>query len=801
MGVHGWAKVLQEQGYLPFLSSSSSSHPNHASTSLWRDTSTNHHATSSSSLDWTDRIQAIRMPVSTPAAAAATTTMDDAPPTLHLDGNGLAFHLHRVAYARHVQHVKNLIHQSKKNNHKNNHHNNSSKNKKRNIPPACSVSDVPIRHVTALLPSFLPLHELATVTVEFMTALQHAQPGCRILVYWDGDLRRITKQETDTHRRHYRISQEWSQLELYCEQGALPTLFGASSSTAAAASSSSSCLCHWEELFPKSRLFQAQIIHAVERMGGGSLVQNVICLEEADHVMARAATNRPHDYIVANDSDFCFFPQINYIPLTTLAVSSNATTTTTAAAASSSLSSWSSSSLASPPLMTGVVIRRDELAQTLGLSHESLLVELAILRGNDYLPDPRTAELDYYNNHGPHHHSKGQATVSECIQFLTERQDELNGEKQDGVSYQVTSPSPNTQEKMKFIRALYNLQNLDEFALQDPKLVEQQERRRLLLEQSMDSECTVEHDEMVIPDDLDVSLAKVQPLTDRSVKDAVLRCLQHYVNHQQQKKQGGKRGVQEDDDDDDDDDDQAGDGSWTTISASASGKMNLTQEHIDVFANLTMQEDLNEMVDKIMALHPRWRPLWSDVPAVYLIEKTIAMSLKLSADCPLVRLCPPYSFFDAYRFHAALQLHRQEKNAIKVENVKDNAAVKPAAEQPTTVVERPVLPIDEHEEVILQTVRDNRVTIIQGGTGCGVRITFFLRWFAKTCIQANLSHLTYRVWYHLSHFCRNRRGCRPCYFAPQHQMALKSKLNCLFLSPVVSQPRLWWNVCELSSLI
>jgi len=370
--------------------------------------------------------------------------------------------------------------------------------------------------------------------------------------------------------------------------------------------------------------------------------------------------------------------------------------------------------------MTGVVIRRDELARNLGLPNESLMVELAILRGNDYLPDPRSAELEYYYVTN-HHHSKGHATVQECIQFLRERQDEEDDENDDNdnevengnhVSYQVTSLSPDTQEKMKFIRALYNLQNLDEFALQDPKLVEQQERRRLLLEQSMDSDCTMEHDEMVIPDNLDGSLAKVQPLTDRSVKDAVLRCLQHYVHQQQQ------QGVQDDHIGDDEDDD-AGDGSGTTIPASASGKMNLTQEHIDVFANMTLHEDLNEMMDAILAFHPRWRPQWSDVPAVYLIEKTIAMSLKLSADCPLVRLCPPYSLFDAYRFHMALQLHRQEKNVIRGNTVKGKAVVKPAAEPPVTVVERPVLPIDEHEEVILQTVRDNRVTIIQGGTGCG----------------------------------------------------------------------------------
>ena len=45
--------------------------------------------------------------------------------------------------------------------------------------------------------------------------------------------------------------------------------------------------------------------------------------------------------------------------------------------------------------ITASVIRREELCEFIGLQDETLLIELAILCGNDYLTNPSLAKLDF----------------------------------------------------------------------------------------------------------------------------------------------------------------------------------------------------------------------------------------------------------------------------------------------------------------------------------------------------------------------------------------------------------------------
>jgi HrpA-like RNA helicase len=49
----------------------------------------------------------------------------------------------------------------------------------------------------------------------------------------------------------------------------------------------------------------------------------------------------------------------------------------------------------------------------------------------------------------------------------------------------------------------------------------------------------------------------------------------------------------------------------------------------------------------------------------------------------------------------------------------ENVTVATPSPSIPAVIERPFLPIDEHEETILDTIQANRVTIIHGETGCG----------------------------------------------------------------------------------
>ena len=96
----------------------------------------------------------------------------------------------------------------------------------------------------------------------------------------------------------------------------------------------------------------------------------------------------------------------------------------------------------------------------------------------------------------------------------------------------------------------------------------------------------------------------------------------------------------------------------------------------------------------------------------------------------------PSSFFDGPRFHSFLVLNRESSPPIDTPAYPASAPAYPSPFAPPTTTPRPppppppptTLPIDEHEASILSHIAANRVTIIQGETGCGKssRIPLFL---------------------------------------------------------------------------
>ena len=189
---------------------------------------------------------------------------DELPPgsTLHVDGNGLVFYLHEIAYQRHVDKLF------------------------RNVT---KVKDWQLRDS---LPGFLPLSILSEVTTEWIKGLRAEQHDVR--VYWDGEDQSPFKDDTK-HARSGVIDENWNNLHKYCEYGALPKdrkamLRG----------------------FPRSRLCSVQIEHCLHQLN----VPQTLCVGEADEIMARTAA--PEHYLVGSDSDFCFYVNTAYIPFATL---------------------------------------------------------------------------------------------------------------------------------------------------------------------------------------------------------------------------------------------------------------------------------------------------------------------------------------------------------------------------------------------------------------------------------------------------------------------------------------------------
>ena len=144
MGVQGWNWLLQQEGFLPDRANAKC-----CSCSLWRD---------SSAIGGT--------------SVASRTNVIPRGSELHIDGNGLAFFLHRVAYARHLSQVLAGGRSDSAGNDKPgfNHSGNivwekTALSKKR-------LSKLSSSQARRLLPNFMPMQLLSDVTREFVTQLR-----------------------------------------------------------------------------------------------------------------------------------------------------------------------------------------------------------------------------------------------------------------------------------------------------------------------------------------------------------------------------------------------------------------------------------------------------------------------------------------------------------------------------------------------------------------------------------------------------------------------------------------------------
>ena len=569
MGVQGWYRVLREEGYVPETAPC-------CSTSLWRPSDN----------------------VLMDSIGAHLERIPNHSEIL-VDGNGLAFYWHRVAYARHVASV------SKQNRRKDNC---CVKLKSANLTPT---------QVRRLLPNFMPLSQLSAVVNEFVKTLRDKH-HMKITVYWDGDKRRVYKHDTD-QKRQARRPEEWANCQEYCETGMLPT---------------ASTVCAWESCFPKNRLFLAQIVHTLDTLQ----IPSVYCDEEADSLIAKAARGNPNAFILGLDSDFCFFPDVQYVSLNTLDAAGHVT--------------------------TGVVLRRRALAESLGLSSETLMTEMAILMGNDFV-HPSSVELDY----------KGGKHATDVLPFLQNQE----------ATYRVTSISEDVEETLRFVRSLYELQDMDEYPFEgdgsDNDVEENEDDAGDEILHLVSSPGPQTSGRFSIPPELSRDLCIVNPFLDTSAKDAVLRCLQVYLD------------------------------------------MNLencmiTNEHLEALRKLPLDSSQAQLVQQ-----GDWRPMWEDMGVAYLMEKLVAMTYKKKN--LVTRMLPPFAVFDSQKFHALLRIERgQDTSSSEPSNGKNtpsNGLKKTLfkEKEPKAKPENTELPIDEHEERILASIKKNRVTIIQGETGCG----------------------------------------------------------------------------------
>ena len=253
-----------------------------------------------------------------------------------IDGNGLAFYLHSIAYTRYLCSLEVRCGDT-----------NALCTAKAGCCPTTKAIMADKRATTLALPSMLPLSTLRAVTREFVAGLK-PHVG-ELSVYWDGPARRF-KAETDSQRQKERDRQE-SYEELYCNHGTLIT---------ASKKKSLTYTCQWQEVFPFSKLFSTCVRHALLEEGGGA-IEMIECEEEADIELAAEASGDDRAFVLGFDSDFFFYKDMQYIPLNQMAIQASG--------------------------LDAFVARRSDLARLLGFYNDDRLIDLALLMGNDYV-DP-----------------------------------------------------------------------------------------------------------------------------------------------------------------------------------------------------------------------------------------------------------------------------------------------------------------------------------------------------------------------------------------------------------------------------
>ncbi|CAJ1934533.1 unnamed protein product [Cylindrotheca closterium] len=493
-----------------------------------------------------------------------------------IDGNGLAFYLFKVAYARYLISL-------------------FPGRKKSTFP---SVNTLSPSDSTLALPCMMPLNLLEDVTLEFTARLRLC--NLEFKVFWDGPSRRF--KTITLKKRMEQRHQQWSNMHQYCLRGELPNekrVFG--------------FLNH----FPLPGLFMQTVRKSLHH----NQVDMVYCSEEADVELARAASGNANCYVFGQDSDFFFYKDIQYVPFDCVFIENDA--------------------------IHACVGKRKDLAMLLGIDDEAM-VELAILLGNDYIQSMKVPKKDGFDRGDPLY----------VARYL--------GEQLDGF---LVSSSNKYAKELAFVRALYNLDDLDSFPLEDAS--------------GIDESALDEHEDFAkhLRSELPFDVAKEADSALQAglgLAETVQRCLSWYVEQ---------------------------------TSSDKSATLGLV--HLKAYDELVSSSTTNNKTFELDR-----RPQWSHVLACYVIEKCVSVILKSPRSSLLDGFTQPSTLFSHYRFHSILA--SKETNEVGGDISPDDRATESIKEEPVSVLsERKMLPIDAHEDRIIRNIANNRVTIIHGETGCG----------------------------------------------------------------------------------
>ena len=636
-----------------------------------------------------------------------------------IDGYGLAYYIHTQAYQIHYNYILDLVKQ------------NMTKTKKNDIHEELDYTTI----ISSLLPSLVPL-ELISNTCHSILRDWVQKAGLYLYIYLDHPTLKNPLKQSTIQSRQVQQEQLEGQLQDFLLHSSLPSSWGTSTSTpltssstcmVPSSSSSSSSSGNQERYiipsydtflntFPRSssKLWFLQILHEIQTFQSSHAehVTIIQCPGEADvDVAFHAADDVSGDtYCVGNDSDYFIFGgkttthteygEISYIPLESI--------------------QWNHHpSQEGGDFLEATIWTRSLVVQLLGLPDEASLIELSILLGNDYTKPFLTSIQDIEK-----HTDLFDDSNMNCLLSHLGWKDRVRIQLcHRGVGYRVSSTHDGLNQAIRYSRDLYSFQDLSKYLL----LVEDTEK-----EEDADINHLIDRIGLgTFPiqivrfqqADIIVSLIAQQQQQD-TLRYRIRSALQqYYQNHQTSERPWNEHAIEE--------------------------KTSLARRFI-----------LSNWVDYISALDqsllPERRTIptksflfpsklnWYDYCMMVLIERLIHVGVKSSLEESHhdSNFFPSYhGMFHTHCFLTSLISARKKINPTLTKHIKPQKHIRsnpsfplptsahPTPHRPTsTVLERMVLPIDEFKGTILQTIQDQRVTVIQGETGSGksTRVPFMI---------------------------------------------------------------------------
>jgi len=555
--------------------------------------------------------------------------------------------------------------------------------------------------ITALLPSKLPLDLIAATCQSLLHEWVHTA-GLHLSIYFDSTTMQSPFKKATLAQRQKQREEEEARLQDFLLYSSIPASWYESSRGRVEKAPPSPwpvpSADEFLSTFPRSttRLWFHQIKRDIQEFKRDHVdqVSTIECPDEADVYVAFHAADdvSGNTFAVGGDSDYFIFGgdstqfgQIQYIPFDSL--------------------KWKDG------ILEGRVWTRSSVMDILGLPDEASLIEYSLLLGNDftkpYLRGLKELETstDLFSGSDKTAIDSSRLALKDQIRLELIRK---------GPGYRVTSTHTELDQAIQYSRDFYTFQDLSKYSLLtvDGDDAGYSDIENLVERMGLDS--------------FPVDCARFQPADSIFAQIARHVTLRHQILRPfQQYYQSQTCGYIPNESEEESDDLKGPSAVRRFLLSHWTDYMKALEESLfteTIFDSASSQDSSRAFTNINANLLVTSQLNWYDHCMMTLIEMLIHIAVTSSVDKNAdadKRRAQGHSsnislsykgIFNKHRFLTIMMGLRQESMAVQSKN--DEPVIQPEMVYAT-------LPIDEHKDTILKAIQNQRVTIIQGETGCG----------------------------------------------------------------------------------